>query len=61
MLSFQSQGISQVSVPFIGFCVADIGDALKVPFVPRSSATPSFNEDLVIAYLELSVRFEGAL
>ena len=58
MLSFQAQGAPQVSIPFIGLCVADFGDTLKVPFVPCSSPSLSSNEDLIEAYLELSVRFE---
>ena len=60
MSSFQAQGASQVGVPFLGLCLklADFGDALKVPPVPHSPLSSSSNEDLVIAYLELSVRFE---
>ena len=58
MSSFQAQGVSQVSVPFLGLCVADFGDALKTPFVSCSTPSSSSNEDLIIVYLELSVRFE---
>ena len=59
MLSAQLQNGSQVGVPFLGLCLklANFGDALKVPSV---LPTPPFsiNEDLVVVYLELSVRFE---
>ena len=60
MSSFQAQNGSQVGVPFLGLCLklADFGDALKGPFVSRSSPSLSVNEDLVVVYLELSVRFE---
>ena len=58
MSSFQAQSASQVSVPFIGLCIADFGNALKVPFVPRPSRSSSSNEGLVVVYLELSGRFE---
>ena len=59
MSSFQSQNGSQVGVPFLGLCLklANFGDALKVPSVLPTPPS-SINEDLVIAYLELSVRFE---
>ena len=59
MSSSQFQNGSQVGVPFLGLCLklANFGDACKVPSVlPTPPA--SINEDLVIAYLELSVRFE---
>ena len=58
MSSFQSQGASQVGVPFLGLCVADFGDALKIPFAPHTSPSSSSNEELIVAYLELSVLFE---
>ena len=60
MLSSQSQNGPQVGVPFLGLCLklANFGDAFKVPFVPCSTPSSSPNEDLIIAYLELSVRFE---
>ena len=60
MSSFQAQGVSQVGVPSFGLCLklANFGDALKVPFVPCSPTSSSSNEDLVVAYLELSVCFE---
>ena len=56
MSSVQFQNGSQVGVPFLGLCLklANFGDASKVPSTPP----PSINEDLVIVYLELSVRFE---
>ena len=55
----QFQNGSQVGVPFLGLCLklANFGDALKVPSVLPTPPS-SINEDLVIAYLELSVRFE---
>ena len=60
MSSFQAQNVSQVGVPFLGLCLklANFGDALKVPSVLPPTPPSSINEDLVIAYLELSVRFE---
>ena len=60
MSSFQAQSTSQVGIPFLGLCLklADFGDALKSPFTPQFSSTSSSNEELVVAYLELSVRFE---
>ena len=59
MSSAQFQNGSQVGVPFLGLCLklADFGDAFKVPSVLPTPPT-SVNEDLVVAYLELSVRFE---
>ena len=59
MSSASFQNGSQVGVPFLGLCLklADFGDALKVPSVLPTPPS-SINEDLVIAYLELSVRFE---
>ena len=59
MLSAQFQNGSQVGVPFLGLCLklANFGDALKVPSVLPTPPS-SINEDLVIAYLELSVHFE---
>ena len=59
MSSAQFQNGSQVGVPFLGLCLklANFGDALKVPSVLPTPPS-SINEDLVIAYLELSVRFE---
>ena len=59
MSSTQFQNGSQVGVPFLGLCLklANFGDALKVPSVLPTPPS-SVNEDLVIVYLELSVRFE---
>ena len=59
MSSYQVQGVPQVGVLFLGLCLklANFGDALKIPSIPRSPPSSS-NEDLVVAYLELSVRFE---
>ena len=60
MSSYQVQGASQVGVPSLGLCLklAEFGDALKVPFIPHSPPSSSSNEDLVVAYLKLSVHFE---
>ena len=59
MSSTNFQNGSQVGVPFLGLCLklADFGDAFKVPSVLPTPPS-SVNEDLVVAYLELSVRFE---
>ena len=59
MSSSTFQNGSQVGVPFLGLCLklADFGDALKIPSVLPTPPS-SINEDLVVAYLELSVRFE---
>ena len=59
MSSVQFQNGSQVGVPFLGLCLklANFGDAFKVPSVLPTPPS-SINEDLVLAYLELSVRFE---
>ena len=59
MSSAQFQNGARVGVPFLGLCLklANFGDALKVPSVLPTPPS-SINEDLVIAYLELSVRFE---
>ena len=60
MSSFQTQNVSQVGVPSLGLCLklADFGDVLKIPSASHPSPSSSSNEDLVVAYLELSVRFE---
>ena len=56
MSSFQSQ----VGVPSFGLCLklADFGDALKMFSGACSAPSSSSNEDLIVVYLELSVRFE---
>ena len=53
-----SSSQAQVSIPFLDLCVADFGDALKTSSTPRSTPSLSSNEELVMVYLELSVRFE---